>query len=58
VISEAQQEAADAFKAMNAARPSTTTTPAALAAFGDASRAYERKKERVTKLIKMTVNVA
>ena len=39
-------------------KPCTTTTPEALKAFNDATADYERKKARVTKLLKMSVSAA
>jgi hypothetical protein len=43
----------------NAARPKPgVTTPEALGAHADASAEHQRKRDRVTKLINMTVNAA
>jgi hypothetical protein len=59
VIKDAQAEAAEAFEAMNAARPRPgRTTPEALRAHADASVRHRCKRDRVTKLINMTVNAA
>ena len=57
VIKDAQAEATKAFEVMNTSRPKpgAMTTPEALKALNDAEADYERKRDRVTKLLKMSV---
>jgi hypothetical protein len=61
VVNEAQVEAANALDAMNTSMPKpgmpgTMTTTESFKSFNDAKADYERRKARVSKLVKMMLH--